>query len=220
MTRNICKVGQEMLDEKAVAEFGSHIARAEVGEEVVGSNFAELWVSLGDFTGDYDAARRKIEEIMDQHPGFQHDLLTYLQERIKEVLSGGGATVVMRIYGPELAKLRAKAQQVYDAIQHGARGEGLVTGVVDLKVEAQVLVPQLSLEFNRFNVKNYGVKPREVADAVYTLVNGTPVAEVHQDQKSFAVHVWGHPDIRRSLADLRRLDIDLPLGRGTVPLAA
>src|SRR5206468_3378766 len=115
---------------------------------------------------------------------------------------------------------RAKAQQVYEVLQHGRQGEGPVAGVIELKVESQVLVPQLSLEFDRFKLKNYGVKPREVADAVYTLVNGTPVGEVHQDQKSFAIHVWGHPDIRRNLADLRRLDIDLPLGRGTVPLAA
>ena len=29
---------------------------------------------------------------MARHPGFEHDLLTYLQERIKEVLTGTGAT--------------------------------------------------------------------------------------------------------------------------------
>src|SRR5262249_31347134 len=61
-----------------VRAFGSHIARAaERGEEVVGPNFAELWVSLDpDYPGDYDAARKRIEDVMADHPGFQHDLLT------------------------------------------------------------------------------------------------------------------------------------------------
>ncbi len=220
MTENIRRVGREMLAETAVKEYGSHIARAEVGEEVVGPNFAELWVSLGDFQGDYDAAKRKIEEVMARHPGYQHDLLTYLQERIKEVLTGGGASIVLRIYGPQLDRLRDKAQDVFQLLQSGPRGEGPIAGVVELKVEAQVLVPQLNLAFDETQTKAYGLRPRAVTDTVYTLVNGTRVAEVHQDQKAFEVHVWGHPDIRRSLSDLRRLEIDLPSGKGTVPLRA
>jgi len=134
-----------MLDKTDVKEYGSHIARAEVGEEIYGANFSELWVSLGDFHGDYPEARRKIEQVMAKHPGFEHDLLTYLQERIKEVLSGAGASVVLRIYGPELDGLRGRATEVRDLIAQGPNKEGLVEGVSDLKVEAQVLVPQLHL---------------------------------------------------------------------------
>ena len=104
---------------------------AEVGEEVYGPNFSELWVSLGEYRGNYQAARRQIEEVMARHPGFEHDLLTYLQERIKEVLTGTGATVVLRIYGPELPGLREQAQRIKSAIE-GAPGK--VEGVVDLKV--------------------------------------------------------------------------------------
>src|SRR5439155_3987836 len=105
---DIIIVSKEMRKETAVQEFGSHIARAEAGEEVVGPNFAELWVSFGP-TDDYQGQRKKVEDVMARHPGFEHDLLTYLQERIKEVLSGTGASVVLRIYGADLAKLRSKA---------------------------------------------------------------------------------------------------------------
>ena len=59
LTEDIKKVGREMLDETDVKEFGSHIARAEVGEEIYGANFSELWVSLGDFKGDYPAAPQR-----------------------------------------------------------------------------------------------------------------------------------------------------------------
>lgn len=216
---DIVRVSKEMRKESPVREFGAHIARAEVGEEVVGPNFAELWVSLGDYRGDYDEARRQIEAVMARHPGFEHDLLTYLQERIKEVLTGTGATVVIRTYGPDLATLRHKAQQIRSAIE-GDTQNGLVPGVIDLRVEPQVLVPQLELILDPHRVAAYGLTPGAVVDSVTTLVNGARVGEVHQDQMAFDVVVWSHPDVRRHWQDLRHLDIDLPLGQGTVPLSA
>jgi CzcA family heavy metal efflux pump len=219
MRDNIQRVGREMLDETAVKEFGSHIARAELGEEVYGSNFAELWVSLGDFKGDYPQAKHRIEEVMARHPGFEHDLLTYLQERIKEVLSGTGASIVLRVYGPELDGLRARALEVHDAIAQG-QGEGKVPGISDLKIEAQVLVPQLELTFDTYKMADYGLRAKDVGDALTTLLNGTTIAEAHQDQRKFDIVVRGHPAVTRHLPDLRRLEIDLPGGKGTVPLAA
>jgi Cu/Ag efflux pump CusA len=222
LTDDIKTVGKEMIEETAVVEYGSHIARAEVGEEIYGTNFSELWVSLGDFHGDYPAARRKIELVMARHPGFEHDLLTYLQERIKEVLSGTGASVVLRIYGPELDGLRSRAVEVRDLIASGrsSEKEGMVDGVSDLKVEAQVLVPQLSIVFNPAKMADYGLKPKEVGDAVTAMLNGSVVAEVHQDQRKFDIVVRGHPTAVRHVLDLERLQLDLPTGKGTIPLAA
>ncbi len=60
---------------------------------------------------------------------------TYLRERIKEVLTGASATIVVRVYGPDLERLQAEAQRVRAAIAG-------VEGVVDLTVQAQVLVPK------------------------------------------------------------------------------
>jgi CzcA family heavy metal efflux pump len=214
---DIKTVSREMRKETAVKEFGSHIARAAAhGEEVVGPNFAELWVSLRDDYGDYAQARKQIEAVMARHPGFQYDLLTYLQERIKEVLSGTGAAIVLRIYGPDLAVLRDKAQAVRQAIE-GTGGKGRVPGVVDLRVEPQVLVPQLRMEFDLDKLAFYGLTPSGVADTVSTLINGTKVGEVHQEQVSFDLVVWGHPSIRKQEGDLHDLEIDLPGSANGMP---
>ena len=104
--------------------------------------------------------------------------------------------------------LRAKAVDVHNAIR-------TVDGVIEPKVESQVLVPKLNLIFDPYKVKEYGVKPRDVVDAIDALNNGRPVSEVHQGEKKFEIHVRGHEDVRRTLGDLRRLEIDLP-GGGTV----
>src|SRR5204862_3662282 len=97
-------------------------------------------------------------------------------------------------------------------------GEGPVPGVVNLRVEPQVLVPQLELNMDPQKVAAYGLTPAAIMDAVTTLVNGTKVGEVHQQQKVFDVVVWGHPDVRKSWPDLRYLEIDLPGGQGTIRL--
>src|SRR5204863_3197039 len=85
-----------------VRNFGSHIGRAEVADEPVGPNFTELWISI-DPESDYQAAVKKVEQVVYAYPGLYRDLLTYLRERIKEVLTGASATVVVRLYGPETA---------------------------------------------------------------------------------------------------------------------
>ena len=75
--------------------FGSHIGRAEVADEVVGPNFTELWISVDD-TVDYDETVAEVQDVVDNYPGLYRDVLTYLKERIKEVLTGAGATIVVR----------------------------------------------------------------------------------------------------------------------------
>ena len=43
----------------------------------------------------------RIQHVIDEYPGLiQKDVLTYLKERIKEVLTGAGATIVVRIVRP------------------------------------------------------------------------------------------------------------------------
>ncbi len=223
LREDIIKVSKEMRTTTKVKEFGSHIARAEVGEEVYGPNFSELWVSLGDDpVEDYPKARKDIEAVMARYPGYQHDLLTYLQERIREVLTGGssGASVVLRIYGPDLGGLRDRAAEVEQAIAKGPDGK-MVEGVINLKVEPQVLVPQFQLVIDPRRAADHGLTAKAIVDSVNALVNGVKVAEVHQNQMIFDVVVWGDPSIRRTYPDLEKLDIDLPTTKGgTVPLKA
>ena len=98
MDRITVRVSKELRAVEGVRNFGSHIGRAEVADEVVGPNFTELWISL-DRDVDYQSKVAEIQEVVDGYPGLYRDLLTYLRERIKEVLTGASASIVVRIYG-------------------------------------------------------------------------------------------------------------------------
>jgi CzcA family heavy metal efflux pump len=198
--------GQEV---NPVLNFGSHIGRAEVADEVVGPNFTELWISIGENV-PYEETVGKIQEVVDGYPGLKRDLLTYLKEAIKEVLTGSGGSIVVRVFGPDLAVLRNKAQDVKKVM------EG-VEGVTTLQVEAQVLVPQLQVRLRPDAAARFGLTGGQVRRAVDTLVKGTKVGEVYYNQMSFETVVWGVPAIRNDISAICKLPIDLPQG-GYVPL--
>jgi Cu/Ag efflux pump CusA len=86
MARVTERVSRELRAIPGVRNFGSHIGRAEVADEVVGPNFTELWISI-DPKVDYTSTVKKIQDVVDGYPGLYRDLLTYLKERIKEVLT-------------------------------------------------------------------------------------------------------------------------------------
>lgn len=210
MRRITIRVSKELRSIPGVRSFGSHIGRAEVADEVVGPNFTELWISI-DPDAPYEATVKKIQETVDGYPGLYRDVLTYLKERIKEVLTGASATIVVRIYGDDMAVLREKAAEV-------GRVVAGVKGVADLKVEPQVLVPQIQVRLRPEVTANFGLTPADVRRAAVTLINGAKVGELYESQKIFDVVVWGEEPVRGDVSALRRLLIDTPAG-GHVPLA-
>jgi CzcA family heavy metal efflux pump len=209
MRRITVRACNDLLAIPGVRNFGSHIGRAEVADEVVGPNFTELWISV-DPNADHAAALKKIEHVINEYPGLKRDVLTYLKERIKEVLTGAGATIVVRIFGPDIVTLRAKAQEVSKAIEK-------VEGVADLQVEQQILVPQLDVRLRPGAGARLGLTPGDVRRAATTLVKGLKVGELYQGQKIFDVTVWGVERVRDDVSALRDLLIETPTG-AQVPL--
>ena len=53
-------------------------------------------------TADYDETLAKIQEVVDGYPGLYHDVLTYFNERVDEVLAGSTEPIVVRIFGQDL----------------------------------------------------------------------------------------------------------------------
>jgi len=211
MRRITLRASDELRAIPGVRNFGAHIGRAEVADEVVGINFTELWVSL-DPSVDYEHTVARVQEVVDGYPGLQRDLLTYLRERIKEVLTGSSATIVIRIFGPELDELQRKAAEVGAVV-------GKVPGTTDVKVQALTLVPQVEIGFDAERAQQVGVSPAMVRDTVGTVLRGTKVGEIFDAQQVFDVAVWSRPELRQDLFALRRLPIELPDG-GYAPLSS
>jgi CzcA family heavy metal efflux pump len=210
MNRITIAASKELRAIEGVNNFGSHIGRAEAADEVYGPHFTELWISI-DPDVDYDATVAKVQEAVDGYPGLYRDLLTYLTERIKEVLTGSSGAIVVRVNGPDLAQLQSHAREVFEVMKS-------VAGVTNLKVEPQTLIPQIVVKLRPDAAAQFGLTPGDVRTAATTLIRGTQVGEIYEGQKIFRVMVWGTESVRNDFDAIQRLMIDTPSG-GQVPLS-
>jgi CzcA family heavy metal efflux pump len=193
-----------------VHSFGAHIGQAFLAEEVVGPNFGENWFSI-DKNADYDETISKLEEVVDSYPGVFRELLTYLRERIDEVLAATTEPIVVRIFGDDLKAIRHQANIVKDKLED-------VPGLDELNTELQNDVPEVEVKEDLAAGRRYGVKPGDVRRAVSTLVSSEEVGDIFRAGRAYDVHVWSKPESRRNLSDIRNLPIDTPSGT-TVRLA-
>lgn len=209
-TRITIAASKDLRAIPGVRNQGAHIGRAEVADEVVGPDFTELWISLSP-EADYDGTVAKVQAVVDGYPGLTRDLLTFLRERIKEVLTGASASIVVRIHGPDLEVLRRHATEVGSALKD-------LAGVSALKVEPQTLVPQIAIRLRSESAALHGLTAGQVRRAVTTLVSGRKVGEVFQEQRVHDVVVWSVPEARADFTAVRDLLIETPAG-GHVRLA-
>ena len=195
---------RELRSIPGVRNCGSHIGRALVADEPVGIDFTENWVSV-DPAVDYDVTLASIQETVDGYPGIYRDVQTYLKERIREVLTGGGEAIILRIYGPELAPLRQSAEQVAAAIKD-------VEGLVHLNVQLQTLIPHVQVKVDLAAAERYGLTPGDVLRQSNAIMTGHEVSDIHRDGWVYDVQVWTVPEARRNLTDIREMLIETPRG--------
>jgi CzcA family heavy metal efflux pump len=202
--RIVTQGSRELRAIPGIRNFGSHIGQAMLGEEIAGVNFGENWISV-DPRADYDKTLAALQEAVAGYPGVYTDVQTYLNERIKEVLTGTSEAIVVRIYGPDLKVLRTKAAEVAKAL-HG------IEGVVEAHADFVVDVPQMDVQVDLAKARHYGIKPGDVRRAASTLVAGEEVADVFRGGKAYDVQVWSTPETRQSVTDVSDLLIDTPSG--------
>jgi CzcA family heavy metal efflux pump len=204
------EASKELRAIPGVRNFGAHIGQALAADEVVGIDFGENWISV-DPEVDYDQTLGKVQEVVEGYPGLRRDVQTYLKERIREVLTGGGEAIIVRLSGPDLQVLRDKAEEIRQAIAG-------VDGVVEDHVDLQKDIPQVDVEVDLAKARQHGIKPGDVRRAAATLMAGEEVGDIFRDGKAYDIQVWSKPEVRRSLSDIRDLLLDTP-GGGHVRLA-
>jgi CzcA family heavy metal efflux pump len=204
MNRIMGQAGQELRTIPGVRNVGSHVGRAETGDQTVGINSAEIWVNL-DRAADYDATLAAVQKVIDGYPGLQREVGNYEPKRLGEALATANDELVVRLYGHDLAVLKESAQSMSKTISE-------VTGVVNAQPELPAEEAQVEIEVNLVAAEQYGLKPGDVRRSVATLLSGLRVGSLYEEQKVFEVVVWGVPEIRNSLNDIGNLLIDTPSG--------
>jgi Cu/Ag efflux pump CusA len=173
-------------------------------DEVVGIEFGENWISV-DPSVDYDETVARVQEVVNGYPGLFRDVLTYLKERIREVLTGSSEAITIRIFGPDLQLLREKATELNEKL-------GNIPGVIENHVEFQADIPQIRVEVDLEKAQIFGLKPGDVRRAASYLIAGEEAGDIFSAGRAYDVQLWSIPELRQSLTDVEDLLIDTPTG--------
>ncbi|WP_218082809.1 efflux RND transporter permease subunit [Anthocerotibacter panamensis] len=185
--------------------------RALGDDDAGGVNFGELDVQIADDAPNREQVLDLIRDEFARYPGVVVNVGGFISHRIDEVLSGTRSAIAIQLFGPDLNVLRSKAQEIEQVM-------GTVPGVVDLQVEPQVPVAQLSVRFNREQAARYGLTVGALAETIETAFNGRVVSQVLKDQRLFNLVVWLAPEARMQPEQIGDLLIDTPVGQ-KIPLS-
>jgi len=204
MQRIMTLASGELRSIPGVRSVAAHVGRAVTGDQIVGIESAQVWVSI-DPTANHDATLAAITETIDGHPGLKHEVQTYLRGTVRQVFTEKGEAITVRIQGPEREGLLREAEKVKQALSG-------IEGLVDLHVDGQVAEPQIEVKVDLAAAGKFGLKPGDVRRAAATAFAGLEVGSLFEQQKVFEVVVWSSPENRDSLTDVRELLIDTPDG--------
>ncbi|HJX15634.1 MAG TPA: efflux RND transporter permease subunit [Candidatus Deferrimicrobiaceae bacterium] len=194
------RVSSELQSLPGVRSVGAHVGRAVTGDQVVGINSSQIWVGI-DPKADYDKTIAAIRETIDGYPGIERNVQSYLRDKIGEALTGSSNAIVVRVYGQQREILRQKAEEVRQALSG-------IAGIVDLRAEGQAEEPQVRVKVDLDAAGRVNVKPGDVRRSSATVFSGLVVGYLFKEQKIFEVVVWGAPETRQSLTNLRDLWVE------------
>lgn len=181
----------ELLQVEGLAKLGRRIGRAERGDHVMPLSSVEFDV---DFQKDSTRSRHEIlaeiRERLKRVPGTFSVVSGPLAHYVSHMLSGVSAPVAIKIFGPDLEKLR----QLGAEIQTIAK---TIPGLEDAKLDQQGSIPQLRIEPDRERAAAYGFSPGAITSQMATLLGGEEIAELREGVRTVGL-VMRLPEDQRS----------------------
>jgi CzcA family heavy metal efflux pump len=197
-----------------VKSVGRRTGRAEEDEHAQGVEASELDVRLEMKGRGKEAFLDDLRKDLDllKRTGVNYQIGQPISHRIDHMLSGTRASIAVKIFGEDLAKLRVLAEKTRGAM------EG-VEGVVDLSVEQQTEIPILNARFDRAAMARHGLMMEEVTHTLEAAVFGHSVSRLLEGPNSFDVVLRVAEEEGWDLGSIADLPVHTPSG-AKVPLKA
>jgi HME family heavy-metal exporter len=192
-----------------VLQVGRRTGRAELDEHAEGVHSAEIDVDLKRSARDREAVMAEIRQRLAVLPA-QVAIGQPISHRLDHLLSGVRAQLALKIFGDDTDALRSIAEQLRASL-------AAIPGLVDLTVEKQVLIPQITVRLDHRRAAQAGLSPGEAIRVLKALTDGAHGAQIIDGPRRYDL-VLRLPDARRSPQDLARTLIDTPAGR--LPVSA
>ncbi|MDT0677269.1 CusA/CzcA family heavy metal efflux RND transporter [Autumnicola musiva] len=143
-------------------------------------------------------------------PGVSYEFTQPVEMRFNELLTGVREDVAVKLYGEDLEVLAAKANEMGKIISG-------VDGVADLKVEATSGLPQITVNYNRSKLAQYGLQVNQLNSLIQSAFAGGKAGVIFEGEKRFDLVVRLAESERTNIENIRNLYVTLLSGT-QVPL--
>lgn len=197
-----------ILEVPEVKSVSRRTGRAEKDEHAMGLNVSEIDI---DFKKNIKRSREEIlnhiRQKLEVFEGMNISVGQPIAHLIDHMSSGVAAQIAIKIYGQDLQELRESAMNVKEAISG-------ISGLVDVRVEQQGLIPQLKIHLMRDLAAEYGLSAGEITSTLESALNGDEIAQVIEGQKYFDVFFRYDDASRKNIESIQNMILTiLPDGR-------
>ncbi len=208
-----------LLKYPMVTDVGSELGRPDDGTDATGFFNDEFYVGLKPYddvswkTGTIHNKAELTTAIQNQLKNFPGIIFNYTQpaeDAVDEALTGLKSALAVKIYGPDLNVLQAKALEI-------KRTLATVPGFTDLTVVRELGQPSLLIDVDRDKIARYGINVSDVEAVVQAAVGGQAATQVIQGERLFDLAVRMEPQFRQNAQQIGDLLVGAPSGQ-QIPL--
>ena len=208
------EIRERLLSVPEVRTVVSQLGAPDDGTDPNGPDNCEFYVGLKSREEWAAKDKNDVVHAMDvalaNVPGITTNFSQPIKDNVDEALAGVKGELVIKLIGPDVFTLEAKAREVAAVL-------GAIDGVTDLDYDRLVGQPQLKIVVDRKAAARYGINIQDVQDVIEAATRGRVVSEIFEGERRFNLTVRLAPSGDEPLARLRNLTISAPGGE-RVPL--
>ena len=152
----------------------------------------------------------KIKEELSILPGVNYEFTQPIEMRFNELLTGVREDIAIKLYGEDLDVLAQKATEIGELVSG-------IAGIGDLKVEATSGLPQITINYQRNKLAQYGLNVSDVNYIIEAAYAGAKAGVIFEGESRFDLVVRLDSLYRQDIGDVRNLPINIP-GGAQIPL--
>ncbi len=142
-----------------------------------------------------DAMRDKLSNNL---PGIQVVMAQPISDRVDEMLTGVRSDLAVKIFGDDLEKLKATANEI-------ARVASNIKGAQDIRVERLTGQQYLSIDVKRDVTARHGINASDIHDVIETAIGGKTATLVYEGERRFSAAVRLPEGFRNSVEAIKAI---------------
>ncbi|HUM45752.1 MAG TPA: CusA/CzcA family heavy metal efflux RND transporter, partial [Chitinophagales bacterium] len=195
----VCKTGTTEIPTDPMAPFDTDV--------IIVLKEKKEWTTTKSYQGLMDTM---LSALSANVPGVGFEAIQPIEMRFNELMTGVRQDVAVKIFGENIDSLPLYALKVAKVIRS-------IDGAQDPQVERTSGMPQVSIQYDRSRIAQYGLNVDDLNRMVRTAFAGEAAGVVFENERKFDLVVRLQQQNRQDIDDVKNLFVPLPAG-GQIPL--